>query len=71
MTTLAEVYGRRPRQMCADDLKVWAKRMGLSPDQAAMALGLAPSSYRNQAYGHRPVSSQTARIAELIEAAHL
>lgn len=68
MSSAAAVYRTPPPAMDGDALKAWARRLCLSPDAAAAVLALSPSGYRNQAYGHRPVSAQTARIAELVEA---
>lgn len=57
--------------MTKDQLRMWMERMGYENTKdghqaAASALGLTISGFRNQLYGHRPVSAQTDKIAWLL-----
>ena len=55
-----------PPTMTGDDLRALAKQLGYTRAEMAAALGLSLRGYMNQLYGDRPVSGQTARIAELL-----
>lgn len=55
--------------MTKQELADWIKKHGLSHQEAAALLGLTRRSLRGNLYGERPVGSQTAIIAGLLDEA--
>lgn len=54
-------------KMTGTQIKKWRKRLGLSQQGAADALGVAKDTYRNWEYGRRGISVPIEKLCAVIE----